>query len=210
MLQYQLIPVTHFQQNCTLLWCDQTLDAVFVDPGGDVDLLLSAVKKNNLNLKAIWLTHGHLDHVGGCAELSQHFSLPIIGPHKNDQFLIEALPEQCEMFGFSHVENFTPSRWLEPGDVLVLGKEKFKVLFAPGHTPGHIILKHENRKLLWVGDVLFRHSIGRTDFPRGDQKTLLSSIKKQLLTLSDDYQFIPGHGPLSSIGEERLNNPYLK
>ncbi|VAW54949.1 Hypothetical metal-binding enzyme, YcbL homolog [hydrothermal vent metagenome] len=209
MLQYQIIPVTHFQQNCSLLWCDQTLEAVLVDPGGDIKLLLSAVKKKQLNLKAIWLTHGHLDHVGGCAELLTHLHLPIIGPHKDDRFLIEALPEQCEMFGFSLVDDFNPNQWLDEDDELTLGNEVFTVLFSPGHTPGHIILKHDKQKLLWVGDVIFKHSIGRTDFPRGNHQALLSSINKQLLTLADDYHFIPGHGPESSIGEERLHNPFL-
>jgi len=209
MLQYQIIPVTSFQQNCSLLWCDQTMEAVLVDPGGDVELLVSAVHKNNVNLKAIWLTHGHLDHIGASAELKKKFSLPIIGPHIEDAFLIEAIPQQIQMFGFDAVDQFTPDKWLVEDEILTLGKEKFSIIFSPGHTPGHIILKHASQRLLWVGDVLFKNAIGRTDFPRGNHQQLLSSIKNKLLILDDSYQFIPGHGPESTLGDERLNNPYL-
>ncbi|MFK5949225.1 MAG: MBL fold metallo-hydrolase [Methylococcales bacterium] len=209
MLQYQTIPVTSFQQNCSLIWCDQTNDAVLVDPGGDIDLLLKAVDSNKVNLKEIWLTHGHLDHVGASGALKKQLKLPVIGPQKNDAFLIDALPMQCEMFGFPAVDEFTPDRWLEEGDILKLGNEELIVIFSPGHTPGHIILKHDKQKLLWVGDVIFKHSIGRTDFPRGDHQQLLTSIKNKLLTLSDDFRFIPGHGPESTIGEERQHNPFL-
>ncbi|VAW68139.1 Hypothetical metal-binding enzyme, YcbL homolog [hydrothermal vent metagenome] len=209
MLQYQIIPVTSFQQNCSLIWCDETYDAVLVDPGGDIKLLLEAVKKNKVNLKEIWLTHGHLDHVGASGELKKQFNLPIIGPHIDDSFLINALPKQCEMFGFDAVEDFMPDKWLEEGELLTVGNETLSVIFAPGHTPGHVVLKHDNQKLLWVGDVLFRHSIGRTDFPRGNHEQLLLSIKNKLLTLSDGYRFIPGHGLESTIGEERVRNPFL-
>ncbi len=209
MLQYQIVPVTSFQQNCSLLWCDKTNDAVLVDPGGNIELLLKAVDKNKVKLTAIWLTHGHLDHVGATGELKKQLKLPVIGPQKNDAFLINALPEQCEMFGFPSVENFIPDKWLEEGEILKLGNEEFSVIFSPGHTPGHIILKHEKQKLLWVGDVLFKHAIGRTDFPRGDHQQLLASIKNKLLILNDDFRFIPGHGPESTIGEERKYNPFL-
>ncbi len=210
MLQYQTIPVTSFQQNCSLLWCDETNEAVLVDPGGDVNRLLKVVDELKLSLNAIWLTHGHLDHVGGTGTLKKQLNLPVIGPHKEDAFLINALPMQCKMFGFAPVEDFTPDRWLEEDDVLSVGNEELDIIFSPGHTPGHIILKHEKQKLLWVGDVLFKHAIGRTDFPRGDHQQLLTSIKNKLLTLSDDFRFIPGHGPESTIGEERLHNPFLK
>jgi len=209
MLRYHIIPVTSFQQNCSLVWCDQTNDAVLIDPGGDAELLLAAVNDKKVNLKEIWLTHGHLDHVGASAELKKQLNLPVIGPHKDDAFLINALPKQCEMFGFSLVEDFTPDRWLDEGDVLKLGDEELSVIYSPGHTPGHIILKHDKQKLLWVGDVLFRRSIGRTDFPRGDHQLLLTSIRNKLLSLNDDFRFIPGHGPESTIGEERLHNPFL-
>ena len=209
MLKYELIPVTSFQQNCSLLWCEQTKDAVLIDPGGDVEKLQLAIAEKEVNLTAVWLTHGHLDHVGATAEIVKRFNIPVIGPHKEDAFLINALPKQCEMFGFSQVENFTPDKWLVEGEKLVLGKEELSVLFLPGHTPGHVVLKHEKQKLLWVGDVIFKHSIGRTDFPRGDHQQLLTSIKTKLLSLDDEFRFIPGHGPESTIGEERVNNPFL-
>ena len=209
MLHYQVIPVTSFQQNCSLVWCDQTNEAVLIDPGGDVDLLLKSVADNNLDLKKIWLTHGHLDHVGATAELKKRFNLPVIGPHIEDKFLLDAIPLQCEMFGFQTVEKFLPDQWINENSVLNLGAEKFSVLYAPGHTPGHIVIKHDGRKLLWVGDVLFHGGIGRTDFPRGNHQELLASIKNKLLTLEDEYRFIPGHGPESTIGEERLHNPFL-
>lgn len=209
MLKYELIPVTSFQQNCSLVWCDQTKDAVLIDPGGDVEKLQLAIAEKEVNLTAVWLTHGHLDHVGATAEIVKRFNIPVIGPHKEDAFLINALPKQCEMFGFSQVENFTPDKWLVEGEKLVLGKEELSVLFLPGHTPGHVVLKHEKQKLLWVGDVIFKHSIGRTDFPRGDHQQLLTSIKTKLLSLDDEFRFIPGHGPESTIGEERVNNPFL-
>ncbi len=210
MLQYQIIPVTHFQQNCSLVWCDVTFQAILIDPGGDVERLLSEVKNYGLHLQAIWLTHGHLDHVGGCAEFVKLLKLPIIGPHRDDEFLINALPMQCEMFGFSSVGDFEPTQWLNEGNQLQLGNEKFTILFAPGHTPGHIIIKHDKQKLLWVGDVIFKDAIGRTDFPRGNHQQLINSINSKLLTLENDYVILPGHGPMTSIGEERKNNPYIQ
>ncbi|RDH83911.1 MAG: hypothetical protein DIZ80_07175 [endosymbiont of Galathealinum brachiosum] len=209
MLQYQIIPVTSFQQNCSLVWCDKTRDAVLIDPGGEVDKLQKAIAENEVNLTAIWLTHGHLDHVGATAELKKRLAIPVIGPHKEDEFLINALPKQCEMFGFALVENFMPDKWLIEGEKLTLGEEKFSVMYLPGHTPGHVVLKHDKQQLLWVGDVIFKHSIGRTDFPRGDHQQLLTSIKTKLLSLDDHFRFIPGHGPESTIGEERVNNPFL-
>lgn len=209
MLKYQVIPVTSYQQNCSLVWCDQTGEAVLIDPGGESDRLLSAVDANQLLLKEIWLTHGHLDHIGATAEIKEKLNLPIIGPHIDDKFLLQAIPAQCEIFGFSPVDTFIPDQWLSEGQTLTLGNEQFSILHTPGHTPGHIVIKHEPQKLLWVGDVLFHHSIGRTDFPRGNHADLLRSIKNKLLTLCDDYKFVPGHGPESTIGEERLHNPFL-
>lgn len=209
MLQYQVIPVTSFQQNCSLVWCDQTNEAVLIDPGGDIDLLLNAVAQHNVDLKQIWLTHGHLDHVGATAELKARLKIPVTGPHINDKFLLDAIPQQCQMFGFSSVDKFLPDHWLNEDTILTLGNENFSILYTPGHTPGHIVIKYDEKKLLWVGDVLFHGSIGRTDFPRGNHEELLISIKNKLLTLDDKYRFIPGHGPESTIGEERLHNPYL-
>jgi len=208
-LQYEVIPVTSFQQNCSLVWCDQTSEAALIDPGGDIDLLLNIVTQKNVNLKQIWLTHGHLDHVGATAELIERLHLPVTGPHIDDKFLLDAIPLQCEMFGFSTVEKFLPDHWIDESTSLKLGKEHFSILYTPGHTPGHIVIKHDARKLLWVGDVLFHGGIGRTDFPRGNHEVLLESIKTKLLTLDDEYHFVPGHGPESTIGEERAHNPFL-
>ena len=180
-----------------------------IGPGGDIDLLLNAVAHQNVYLKQIWLTHGHLDHVGATAELKARLKIPVTGPHIDDKFLLDAIPQQCQMFGFSSVEKFLPDHWINEDTILTLGNEIFSVLYTPGHTPGHIVIKYDEKKLLWVCDVLFHGSIGRTDFPRGNHEELLISIKNKLLTLDDKYRFIPGHGPESTIGEERLHNPYL-
>jgi hydroxyacylglutathione hydrolase len=209
MIKFQIIPVTAYEQNCSLVWCDQTLQAALIDPGGDAPVLLSEIKRNNLNLKQIWLTHGHLDHVGGTEEIASTCNVHIMGPHQNDLFLLEALQEQSEMFNFPITKPFLPEKWLRQGDTLVLGKEKFEILHTPGHTPGHIVIVHHDSKTMWVGDVLFKQSIGRTDFPKGNYDELLHSIKTKLFSLAGDYQFIPGHGPCSSLSEEKLHNPFL-
>ena len=210
MLQYQIIPVTPYQQNCTLLWCDQTRQAALIDPGGDVSVLLDAVKKNQLDLKQIWLTHGHLDHIGGTEEIASTCDAKIIGPHQDDFFWLDILAQQCEMFNFPLVKNFTPDRWLNEGDSLTLGEEQFEILHTPGHTPGHIVIVHHASRTVWVGDVLFKQSIGRTDFPKGNHVDLIASIKNKLLTLPGDYQFVPGHGPGGSLEDEERNNPFLQ
>lgn len=210
MLQYQIIPVTPYQQNCTLLWCDQTRQAALIDPGGDVSVLLDAVKKNQLDLKQIWLTHGHLDHIGGTEEIASTCDAKIIGPHQDDFFWLDILAQQCEMFNFPLVKNFTPDRWLNEGDSLTLGEEQFEILHTPGHTPGHIVIVHHASRTVWVGDVLFKQSIGRTDFPKGNHADLIASIKNKLLTLPGDYQFVPGHGPGGSLEDEERNNPFLQ
>ncbi len=209
MLKYKIIPVTSLQQNCSLIWCEQTQDAALIDPGGDVELLLKAVDDNNVNLKAIYLTHGHLDHIGAADELRKKRHLPVIGPHKEDEFLFSAIPEQCEIFGFSAIDIFFPDEWLNEQQTINLGCEQLSVIHTPGHTPGHIVLKHEAQKLLWVGDVIFKHSIGRTDFPRGDFDILISSIKNKLFSLRENYRFVPGHGPESTLAEEKNHNPFL-
>lgn len=210
MLRYQIIPVTDYQQNCSLLWCDQTNQAALIDPGGDTDLLLQAIDENQLDLKQIWLTHGHLDHVGATEELATLSGAQIIGPHEDDFFWLDILQQQCEMFNFPKVKNFTPELWLDEGDTLNLGEEKFEVLHTPGHTPGHIVIVHHASKTVWVGDVLFKQSIGRTDFPKGSHEDLIASIKNKLFALPDDYQFVPGHGPGGSLRDEALNNPFLR
>ena len=208
-MKYIIIPVTPYQQNCSLLICEQTNKAALVDPGGDVDLLLNAIDQEGVELEKIFLTHGHLDHVGATAELTSLFSIPVEGPHHDDQFWIEALPSQCEMFGFPPSDPFFPSCWLKEGDKVEFGAQKLDVLHCPGHTPGHIVFFHPEQKLALVGDVLFKGSIGRTDFPKGDFHTLINSIKRKLWPLGEDVVFIPGHGPLSTFGEEMRTNPFV-
>lgn len=209
MLQYKIIPVTPFQQNCSLVWCDATREAALIDPGGDLHLLQAAIDQAGVNVKKILLTHGHLDHVGGTAALVKQQQLPVEGPHREDAFWIDQLPMQCQMMGFPLVENFQPDRWLQQGDTVTVGNESLAVLYCPGHTPGHIVFYHQPRQLAWVGDVLFAGSIGRTDFPRGDYDTLVASIRDQLWPLGDDVNFVPGHGPMSTFGAERKTNPFV-
>lgn len=208
-LQYKIIPVTAFEQNCSLIWCDQSMDAAVVDPGGDLHKIQSTAKELGLRIKKIILTHAHIDHAGGTADLAETLDIPIEGPEKGDQFWITALPQQSQMFGFPSVRSFTPDRWLEQGDTIQIGKETLSVFHCPGHTPGHVVFYHEPSKLLIVGDVLFQGSIGRTDFPKGDYDTLLKSIRTYLWTLPEDVQFIPGHGPMSTIGHEKATNPFV-
>lgn len=208
-MRYTIIPVTAYQQNCTLLVCEQTHKAALVDPGGDIDLLLSEVKKQGVELEALLLTHGHLDHVGGTAELAAKLSLPIIGPQREDDFWIKLLPEQCRMFGFPESAGFTPQRWLNDGDTVTVGNEVLQVIHCPGHTPGHVVFFSETERLALVGDVLFKGSIGRTDFPKGDHQTLIDSIVNKLWPLGEDIKFIPGHGPMSTFGAEMRSNPYV-
>ncbi|MEW9897153.1 MBL fold metallo-hydrolase [Chitinivorax sp. PXF-14] len=208
-MQFKIIPVTPFQQNCSLIWCDATREAAVVDPGGDVARILAEVEKHGLMLKKILLTHGHLDHVGGTAELASKLGLPIEGPHMDDQFWIEALPQQAQMFGFGDAKTFVPDRWLAQGDVVELGPLRLLVRFCPGHTPGHVIFFEPESRVAFVGDVLFAGSIGRTDFPGGNHQQLIDSIKQQLWTLGDDVRFVPGHGPMSTFGQERATNPFV-
>lgn len=203
------IPVTAFQQNCTLLWCEETMEAAVVDPGGDIDYIEDAVKKKGVKLVKILLTHGHLDHVGATAELASQFGIPIEGPHIDERSLIEQLPQQCVMFGFSPVPTFTPDRWLKQGDTVCFGKQELEVLHCPGHTQGHVVFFHRGDKLALVGDVLFKGSIGRTDLPGGDFEQLIASIRNRLWPLGDDVTFISGHGPSSTFGIERRFNPFV-
>ena len=209
-LSYKIIPVTAYAQNCSLLWCTTTNSAAIVDPGGDLDKILDAVAQASVKLEKILLTHGHIDHVGFTAKLADKTGLPIIGPHENDRFLLESLDEYGSMLGLPHSGNFTPTEWLNDGDTITLGKQTLEVIHCPGHTPGHVVFYHQQSKLAIVGDVLFQHSIGRTDFPRGNHADLLNSIKTKLIPLGDDIEFIPGHGPNSNFGEERQHNPFLQ
>lgn len=209
MFQYQIIPVTDFQENCSIVWCDETNEAAFIDPGGEPELLKKAVEKLGVNIKQILLTHGHLDHVGVAAELAKHYDVKIIGPSQEDEFLFTALPQQSIQFGFPYTESFLPDRWLKENDKIQIGNISLDVLFCPGHTPGHIVFINLKDKIAFVGDVLFKNSIGRTDFPRGNHADLISSITHKLFPLGDDFIFVPGHGPMSSFGNERMTNPFL-
>ena len=208
-MKYSIIPVTPFQQNFTLFWCETTQKAAVVDPGGDVALILAKLDELGLELEKILLTHAHIDHAGGTAELAATAGVPIEGPHKGDQFWIDGLQQQSQMFGFPQVEIFTPDRWLDDGETVTVGKETLQVLHCPGHTPGHVVFYHPESQLAQGGDVLFQGSIGRTDFPQGDHATLISSIREKLFPLGDEVSFIPGHGPMSTFGQERVSNPFV-
>lgn len=208
-MKYAIVPVTPFQQNATVLWCPETLRAAVCDPGGDLPLILRTVEREGLTLERILVTHGHIDHAGGVADLAESMGLPIEGPHRDDQFWIDGMPQQSRMFGFPDVRSFTPTRWLQGGDSVMVGNQTLQVVHCPGHTPGHVCFYHAPSRLAIVGDVLFQGSIGRTDFPKGDYDTLIASIRTQLFPLGDDVDFIPGHGPMSNFGEERRYNPYV-
>jgi glyoxylase-like metal-dependent hydrolase (beta-lactamase superfamily II) len=208
-MKFSVIPVTSFQQNCSLLWCEKSGKAAVIDPGGDVELILEAVEQAGVSLEKILITHPHVDHAGATADLAARFSLEIEGPHREDRFLIESLPRQSETYGFPPAGVFTPSRWLEQGDSVEVGEVVLEVLHCPGHTPGHLVFFHRGSKTAFVGDVLFRGSIGRTDFPRGDYAALIRSIHERLWPLGRDVTFIPGHGPMSTFGEERASNPFV-
>ena len=210
MLKYLTIPVTAFAQNCSIVWCDQSLQAAVIDPGGDLERLLAEVKRLGLKLTQIWLTHAHIDHAGGTGELARRLGLPIIRPHPRGQVWVNGLPQQSQMFGFPPAEMFTPTRWLHDGDTVTLGEHTLNVRHCPGHTPGHVVFHSPDIQRVFVGDVLFAGSIGRTDFPQGNHAQLISSIRERLWPMGDDTVFIPGHGPESTLGEERQFNPYVR
>ena len=203
-----VIPVTPFQQNCSLVW-DAHGRAAVIDPGGDLDRILGEADRRGLALTKILLTHGHVDHCAGTAQLARQRALPVEGPHRDDRFWIEALPEAAAQFGLPPTEAFEPDRWLEQGDRVSVGDDTLEVLHCPGHTPGHVVFFHAAQRLAWVGDVLFAGSIGRSDFPRGDHRALIASIREQLFPLGDDVRFVPGHGPASTFGAERRTNPFV-
>ena len=201
--------VTPFQQNCSLVWCEKTAKGAFIDPGGDLDRLLDNAAAQKVAIEKILVTHAHIDHAGGVASLAEKLKIPIEGPHEADQFWIDALPSQGEMFNFPPAETFSPDRWLKQDDEVWVGEERLTVHHCPGHTPGHVVFFNPTANIAFVGDVLFRGSIGRTDFPRGDHATLISSIKERLWPLGNDVVFVPGHGPTSTFGEERQTNPFV-
>jgi len=208
-MKLEVVPVTAFQQNCSVLWCERTRRAAIVDPGGDLERVLKVVDAQGLTLEKILITHAHLDHAGATAELARRHAVPIEGPHVGDQFWIDQMPTQAKMFGFPPSEAFAPTRWLQQGDRVTVGELEFEVRHCPGHTPGHVVFFNDASRFAFVGDVLFAGSIGRTDFPRGNHADLIRSIRQNLFPLGDDVTFLPGHGPTSTFGAERRSNPFV-
>ena len=208
-LKAAIIPVTPLQQNCSVVWKDGSKIAVVIDPGGDLPNIENFIHEQRLTLSKIFITHGHLDHAGGAFELAQKYGVEIEGPHKEDEFLVSTLEEQAKRFGLDAAKNFVPNRWLVEGDQIDIDGEKLDVYHCPGHTPGHVIFHHPESKLAIVGDVLFQGSIGRTDLPGGNTQDLLDAIRDKLWPLGDDVTFVPGHGPISTFGQERRTNPYV-
>lgn len=209
-MDYLVIPVTAFAQNCSLIWCAQTRQAAVVDPGGDAEIIKRHVEEKGVTITQILLTHGHLDHVGAAAELAAFYGVTIVGPHKADAFWLENLPTQSQMFGLEYCAPLTPDRWLEEGETVNVGDVRLEILLCPGHTPGHIVFLDRPGRLLISGDVIFSGGVGRTDFPQGSHTDLIASIKNKLLPLGDDIRFLPGHGPESTLGRERISNPFLQ
>ena len=208
-LRCEIIPVTPFQQNCTLIWDTATMRGALVDAGGEPERLLAQVKQHGVKLEKLLVTHGHLDHAGAVADLAEQLQLPIEGPHPDDAFWIDGMPEAARNYGFPPARSFTPGRWLQQGDTVTVGGLSLDVLHCPGHTPGHVVFHHVPSKLALVGDVIFQGSIGRTDFPRGNHADLINAIRNRLFPLGDDITFVPGHGPVSTFGAERKSNPYV-
>jgi glyoxylase-like metal-dependent hydrolase (beta-lactamase superfamily II) len=204
-----ILPVTPYQQNCSLVWCTRTRKAAVIDPGGDLDRLKEGMRSEGVTLEKVLLTHGHLDHASGATKLAREFGVPIEGPHRDDGFLLDELGRNARRPGFGDAENCTPDRWLEDGDTVTVGEATFGVRHCPGHTPGHVVFYHEGVRVAFVGDVLFQGSIGRTDFPRGNYQQLIDSITQRLWPLGNDMAFVPGHGPMSTFGRERLTNGYV-
>ncbi len=209
LLRGEIIPVTPFQQNCSLIWDPLTMEGALVDSGGEAERLLARVAAHGIKLVKLLVTHGHLDHAGAVAEIAEKLKLPIEGPHPDDAFWIDGMPDAAKQYGFPPTRSFVPDRWLQQGDTVTLGSLTLDVLHCPGHTPGHVVFHHPASRLALVGDVIFQNSIGRTDFPRGNHADLIKAIRTRLFPLGDDTQFVPGHGPMSTFGAERKQNPYV-
>jgi glyoxylase-like metal-dependent hydrolase (beta-lactamase superfamily II) len=203
------LQVTPFQQTCSVIWDPATMKGAVVDPGGDLDSVLELAARHGATIEKILLTHAHIDHAGATAELKRRLSIPIEGPHEGDRFWIEQLAEQGAAFGIKSEGPFEPDRWLVDGDIVTVGSLQLSVIHCPGHTPGHVVFVHRPSRFAIVGDVLFKGSIGRTDFPGGNHAELIHSIRDRLLPLGDDVRFLPGHGPISTFGDERSDNPYV-
>ena len=208
-MKLAILPVTPYQQNCSLVVCPETNRAALIDPGGEVDRLLAAVAKSGATLEKVLVTHGHADHCGGAAAVRERAGVPIEGPQREDSFWIEGLERKGAAAGVIGARSFVPDRWLDGGETVTVGAIRLEVRHCPGHTPGHVVFAARDHGVAFVGDVLFAGSIGRTDFPRGDFDTLVGSITEQLWTLGDQTQFVPGHGPMSTFGDERRTNPYV-
>lgn len=209
-LDLRIIPVTPFAQNCSLLFDTQSKEAILVDPGGEADKILGEIESLGLTLKEIWLTHGHLDHAGGADEIREKTGVAVIGPHKDDQFWMDDIEMHWENYGHKGMgRNVVPDRYLEDGDTLTLGGAEFGIVHTPGHTPGHVVIYNQDMKIAFVGDVLFRGSVGRTDFPKSNPADLITSIQTKLWPLGSDMRFVPGHGPMSTFGAERADNPFV-
>lgn len=210
-LNIAIVPVTGFQQNCTLIWSEETKSGVVIDPGGDVPRIMEAIEETGITVEKILLTHGHLDHVGGAEELKANLGVKIVGPHIDDKPLCEGAEKVAEMYGMAgEFKNVSPDEWLSEGDTVSIGGAPFEVFHCPGHAPGHVIFYSADHKFAHVGDVLFRGSVGRTDLPGGDHDQLIASIKNKVLPLGDEVSFICGHGPGGTLGEERASNPFLQ
>ncbi len=209
-LSIRIIPVTPFQQNCSIICDEDTKQAAVVDPGGDLSRIEDAIKEAGLKVEKILLTHGHVDHAGGAADLASKLKVPVIGPAIADKPVLDNIPNRAPMFGMPEAKSVTPDQWLKEGDVVAVGGITFKVIEAPGHSPGSVVLFSAENKFALMGDVLFKNSIGRTDIPLGNHETLMRSIFEKVLPLGDEVNFLPGHGSPSTIGQERKSNPFLQ
>jgi glyoxylase-like metal-dependent hydrolase (beta-lactamase superfamily II) len=208
-MKLAIVPVTPFQQNCSLLICEETGKAAAFDPGGDLDRIDEMLAQTGATLEKVFLTHGHIDHCGQAGEYARRHGVPLEGPQREDKFWIDQLPGQGARYGFPPITAFEPDRWLEDGDTVTFGAQTLQVIHTPGHTPGHVVFFHEEARLAIVGDVLFQGSIGRTDFPRGNHQQLIDSITQKLWPLGSDVAFVPGHGPMSTFGDERARNAFV-